>query len=186
MTIVRSRRPSPGGPPASYLARQPFGRIPAFEHDGFRLYESGAITRYVDEAFPGPPLQPATARRRARMNQLLGIADGQLYPQLVWGLYVELVSKPRRGEAGDPDRVAAARRMLPTCLAALAELQADQAWLCGDRPSLADLHVAPMLDYALKVPEVAAALDRQAGLAAWWQRMASRPAMHATRPAPAG
>ncbi|CAM5211102.1 Glutathione S-transferase OS=Bosea thiooxidans OX=53254 GN=ARD30_25575 PE=4 SV=1 [Bosea thiooxidans] len=41
------------GPPASLLERQPFGRIPAFEHDGFRLYEAGAIERYVDEAFPG-------------------------------------------------------------------------------------------------------------------------------------
>jgi hypothetical protein len=35
---------APGGPPADYLARQPFGRIPAFEHDGFALYETAAIT----------------------------------------------------------------------------------------------------------------------------------------------
>ena len=54
---------APGGPSAEYLARQPFGKIPAFEHDGFRLYEAGAITRYVDEAFDGPPLQPADRRR---------------------------------------------------------------------------------------------------------------------------
>jgi glutathione S-transferase len=30
------------GPPSSYLARQPFGRIPALEHDGSNLYETGA------------------------------------------------------------------------------------------------------------------------------------------------
>jgi glutathione S-transferase len=52
---------TPDGPPKEYLNRQPFGRIPAFEHGGFQLYEAGAITRYVDEAFPGPVLQP-TAR----------------------------------------------------------------------------------------------------------------------------
>ena len=39
-----------------YLARQPFGKVPALEHDGFRLYETGAILRYVDEAFDGPSL----------------------------------------------------------------------------------------------------------------------------------
>ena len=39
------------GPPQSYLARHPFGRIPAFEHDGFSLYETSAIARYIDEAF---------------------------------------------------------------------------------------------------------------------------------------
>jgi glutathione S-transferase len=34
------------------MTRHPFGKIPAFEHAGFRLYEAGAITRYVDGAFP--------------------------------------------------------------------------------------------------------------------------------------
>jgi len=56
---------APGGPPPEHLARHPFGKIPAFEHDGFRLYEAGAISRYVDEAFEGPPLQPARPRERA-------------------------------------------------------------------------------------------------------------------------
>ncbi|TIV14765.1 MAG: glutathione S-transferase family protein, partial [Mesorhizobium sp.] len=41
------------GIPAWYLEHHPFGRIPAFEHDGFRLFETGAIARYVDEAFDG-------------------------------------------------------------------------------------------------------------------------------------
>ena len=40
-----------GGPSPEHKARQPFGKIPAFEHAGFRLYEAGATTRYVDEAF---------------------------------------------------------------------------------------------------------------------------------------
>ena len=61
---------APGGPPVDYLARQPFGRIPAFEHDGLRLFESGAISRYVDEAFSGPALQPSDAKGRARLNQI--------------------------------------------------------------------------------------------------------------------
>ncbi len=55
-----------GGPPEDYLQRHPFGRIPAFEHDGFRLFESGAIGRYVDEAFDGPPLMPDGAGAGAR------------------------------------------------------------------------------------------------------------------------
>jgi glutathione S-transferase len=43
---------APGGPPPERMTRHPFGKIPAFEHAGFRLYEAGAITRYVDGAFP--------------------------------------------------------------------------------------------------------------------------------------
>jgi glutathione S-transferase len=48
---------APDGPQEDYIARHPFKRIPPFEHEGFRLYETGAITRYVDEAFPGPALR---------------------------------------------------------------------------------------------------------------------------------
>lgn len=90
-----------GGPPAAYRARQPFGRIPAFEHDGFRLYETGAITRYVDEVFEGPALQPATPRARARMNQAISIQDNYVYPDLVWGIYMERVDASLRGGKAD-------------------------------------------------------------------------------------
>ena len=32
-----------------HLSRHPFAKVPAFEHDGFALYETQAIMRYVDE-----------------------------------------------------------------------------------------------------------------------------------------
>src|SRR5665213_2034919 len=40
-----------------HVSRHPFGKVPAFEHDAFALYETHAITRSVDEAFPAarPP-----------------------------------------------------------------------------------------------------------------------------------
>jgi hypothetical protein len=96
------------GPSAEHLARQPFGKIPAFEHAGFRLYEAGAITRYVDEAFPGAPLQPAEPQARARMNQIISIADSYAYRTLVWDIYVERVSRPASGLVPDEAKIAAA------------------------------------------------------------------------------
>jgi glutathione S-transferase len=42
-----------GSPAREQVARDSFGKIPAFEHDSFRLYEAGAIARYIDEAFAG-------------------------------------------------------------------------------------------------------------------------------------
>lgn len=84
---------APDGPPPDYLRRQPFGKIPAFEHDGFALYESGAISRYVDEAFDGPPLQPQDPQPRARMNQAISILVSYAYRAWVWGLFVERVRK---------------------------------------------------------------------------------------------
>ena len=40
-----------------HMTRNPFGRVPVFEHDGFMLYETQAILRYVDQVFAGPALQ---------------------------------------------------------------------------------------------------------------------------------
>jgi glutathione S-transferase len=70
-----------GGPPPDHMARHPFGKIPAFEHAGFRLYEAGAITRYVDDVFPGPPLQPNDPHGRAGINQIVSILDSYAYPR---------------------------------------------------------------------------------------------------------
>src|SRR5579883_1978006 len=41
---------------AAYLALHPFGRVPMIEHDGFKLYETQAILRYLDAVFPEPAL----------------------------------------------------------------------------------------------------------------------------------
>jgi glutathione S-transferase len=169
-----------GGPSASYLERHPFGRIPAFEHDDFRLYETAAITRYVDEAFDGPRLQPVTPRRRARMNQIVSIADGYLYPHLVWGIYVERVSKPAKGVAADEERVAASLSKAAISLVALSDLMGDMRWLCGPDLTLADLYVAPMFDYFLITPEGCEMIERHPNLASWWSRIADRPSIRMT------
>jgi glutathione S-transferase len=170
-----------GGPPPDFAARHPFGRIPAFEHDGFRLYESGAITRYVDEAFPGPPLQPEDPRGRARVNQILSILDSYAYRTLVWDIYVERVRAPQQDRGPDEARIAAALPRAQICLAALADLMGAGPWLAGARLTLADLHAAPIFAYAALAPEGAALLARHDGIRRWWGKMAARASMAATR-----
>jgi glutathione S-transferase len=169
------------GPPPDYAARHPFGRIPAFEHDGFRLYESGAITRYVDEAFPGPPLQPENPRSRARVNQILSILDSYAYRTLIWDIFVERVRAPGQGRAPDEARIAAALPRAETCLAALEALMGAQPWLAGPQLTLADLHAAPIFAYVVLAPEGAALLARHDGIRRWWGKMAARASMAATR-----
>ena len=87
----------PAGVPAEHRARQPFGRIPAFTHDGFTLYETGAITRYVDEAFTGMRLQPQDAQARARMHQTIGIVDSYCYRPMIWGVFFVRIVAPAEG-----------------------------------------------------------------------------------------
>ena len=54
---------------SQHLSRHPFGRVPVLEHDGFVLYETQAILRYLDRVLPAPALTPVDARTAARMDQ---------------------------------------------------------------------------------------------------------------------
>jgi len=173
-----------GGPPPEHRSRHPFGRIPAFEHAGFCLYEAGAITRYVDEAFPGPRLQPDDARGRARMNQIISILDSYAYRTLVWEIYVERVARPASGAASDEQKIAGALPKAEICLSALAELMGDAPWLTGTAITLADLHAAPIVAVFRLAPEGAILLDHETRLREWWERISTRPSFLRTQAPP--
>lgn len=162
--------------PPEHLSRHPWGKIPVLEHDGFRVYETSAIMRYVDEAFPGAGLQPASVRDRARMMQVMGIIDSYAYGPLVTTVFVQ------RAIGNPPDETAIAESV-PKCekaLDAIAAVQRGDEWLAGSF-SLADLHLAPVITYARMTPEGEKMLAARPGLSAWWTRMSQRPSMAATR-----
>jgi glutathione S-transferase len=158
------------GIPAWYLEHHPFGRIPAFEHDGFRLFETNAITRYIDEAFDGPSLQPVDARGRARMGQIIGMLDAYGYRAMVWDVAVERLEKT------EPDEtlIAGGLSQAETVLKVLTSLKADGPWLLGDQLTLADLHAAPVIAYFVKVAEGRNLLARFADIRDWYARIAAR------------
>jgi len=170
--------------PADWLERQPFGLVPAFEHDGFRLYETRAITRYVDEAFDGPALQPGSAQGRARMEQAISVLDGQGYWPMVRQIFIQRVERARQGTA-DEAVIAAALPKAERCLAALAGILGDDAFLAGPAFSLADAQAAPMFHYFLEAPEGRRLLAAQPPLGAWWSRVAARSSVQATYVGPA-
>src|SRR5260221_718590 len=83
--------------PADYLALHPFGRVPTLVDDDFVLYETGAITRYVDRAFAGPALQPDEARALARMDQIIAVVDSYGYWPMVRQVFSHGVFGPSMG-----------------------------------------------------------------------------------------
>jgi glutathione S-transferase len=175
---------APGGPRADHIKRHPFGKIPAFEHTGFCLYEAGAITRYIDEAFAGPPLQPADPRSRARMNQIISILDSYVYRTLVWDIYVERVAHPATGLATDEAKFAAALPKAEICLSAISALMGEAPWLAGPTISLADFHAAPMFAPFRRAPEGEGLLSHHPRLAGWWDRVSARPSFVRTQVPP--
>jgi glutathione S-transferase len=168
--------------PASYLAMHPFKRVPVLVHEGFVVYETGAITRYVDESFPGPRLQPTVPRERARMTQIISVIDSYGYWPMVRQVYSHAVFRPLVGERVDPAEIARGLEGSARALGALEALAADGDFLIGTRLSLADLHLAPMLAYFSRAPEGKQLLSEYPRLSAWWHAIQERPSLTATDP----
>jgi glutathione S-transferase len=168
--------------PDSYLVLHPFKRVPALVHDGFQLYETGAITRYLDEAFPGPRLQPADPRGRARSTQIITIVDRYAYWPLVRQVFSHRIFRPRFGRPSNATELEKGLQAAPVVLAALERIAPDTAYLCGAALSLADIHLAPMIGYFAMADEGGALLEQQPKLSRWWSTMSLRAGYRATMP----
>jgi glutathione S-transferase len=169
----------------AYLKRHPFGRVPAFEHRDFRLYETQAILRYLDDVFPEPPFVPKDAQAAARMNQIIGINDWYFFPKTAAVIVFQRIIGPTFfGTPTDEAAVLAAVPMARTCIGELDRLLGAQQFLAGDNLSIADLVLAPQVDFLAATPEGKSALA-DTRLKAWLDRMNQRPCMQTTqRPEP--
>ncbi|MEX2200055.1 MAG: glutathione S-transferase family protein [Dongiaceae bacterium] len=163
-----------------YAALHPFRRIPALDHDGFRLYETSAIARYIDENFPGPALQPADPRERARMNQIVSVVDSYAYPALIRQLVVERLFAGEEGRTASSATVEAGCEAGRRSIDAIAAL-ADGPYLTGGMFTLADIWFAPIVAYTRLTKEGAAMLADTPLLTRWWEKVQVRPSVVATR-----
>ena len=170
------------GQKAEHLARHPWGKVPVLDDDGFFLYETVAIARYIDESFPGPALQPIDARSRARMAQVCAILDNYGWSPMVITIFVQRIVVPMRGGTPDQSAIGAALPQAEKALAAIEGLMDGEDFLCGRALSLADLHFVPILDYFVRTDDGRAALPRYPRLSAWWRRIEQRPSVVKTCP----
>ena len=165
-----------------HLERHPFGRIPVLDHGDFRLYETQAILRYLDRIIPSPALTPAAPRAEARMNQLCGITDCYVREDITFGVSFQRLAAPGLGLPVDEARIAASIPKARVCIDEIARLLGDQPYLVGEAVSIADLFLAPHLLIFQRTAEGAPMIEGQPKLAAWIERMNTRPSMAATSP----
>lgn len=164
-----------------YLALHPFGRVPVLQHDGFRLYETQAILRYLDRVLPQPSLTPADVKRAARMDQAMNINDWYLFQGVGSVIIFHRVIGPQLlGLAPEEEAIEAAMPKAHMVFDELARLLGDQPYFAGEAASLADLMLAPAVEFFTIIPEWRALGAPHANLVAWMQRMQERPSMKAT------
>ena len=165
----------------AHLARHPFGKIPALEHQGFGLYETQAILRYIDRVVQQPAFTPSEPRAAAVMDLLMNVNDNYLFQGVSTVIGFQRIVGPRLfGLTPDEEAIAAAMPRAHTVFAELSLRLGDKPYFAGEAPSLADLMIAPQLDFISQTPEWAPLTQARDNLQHWMDRMAARPSFAAT------
>lgn len=151
-----------------HLSRQPFGQLPAIDDDGFALYESRAICRYIDDK-AGRVLQPADIRTRALMEQWISVETSNFTPHAMKFVYRYVFKR----EVAD-DAMATASTGLAACLTVMEAQLAKTPYLSGDAFTLADLGYMPYIEYSAQTPAVEI-YARFPQVMAWWNKVSDRP-----------
>lgn len=169
-------------PPNGGSALHPFGRVPTLVHDDFVIFETSALTRYIDRVFADGDLTPETARAQARMDQVIAMIDSYGYIPMVRQVFAHAVFRPWEGILPDPDQISDGIAAARPVLSALDRIAAEGRVLTGATITLADCHLAPMIGYFLQAEQGRAAMQDTAALSRWWTAIKQSPAFVATQP----
>jgi glutathione S-transferase len=125
----------------AYLAINPNGLVPTLEEDGFYLWESNSIVRYLAAKHGGGSLEPSDPRERARANSWM---DWQLSVAgpAIFGMFWGLVRTPP--EKRDEAAIAASRAKTAAALKLVDAQLAKTPFIAGGMLSMGDIPVALM------------------------------------------
>jgi glutathione S-transferase len=151
-----------------HLGRQPFGRIPAMDDDGFALFESRAICRYLNAKTNGN-LVPADPKGMAKVEQWISVETSELTPNAMKFIYNDVFKR-----AQEPAVLETAAKGLETTCAVMDKELAKSAFIAGGAFSLSDICYMPYFEYAMtsKAKEIIAKYPH---VMTWWNKISERP-----------
>ncbi|KAG2366647.1 glutathione S-transferase [Suillus spraguei] len=167
---------------AAFTANQPFGQVPYIDDEGFILYESRAIARYLVKNYPNqgtPGLIPADPKAEALFEQAASIEIFN-FTTFVGPIVVEKVFKPLRGLQTNEERISELLVSLRPKLDAYDVILSKQKYLAGDSVTLADLTHLPY-GTAFYGAGFSEEFDSRPNVARWWKDISNRPAWLAVK-----
>ncbi|RDB17542.1 Elongation factor 1-gamma [Hypsizygus marmoreus] len=131
-----------------FLAKFPHGKIPAFEgKDGFKLFESAAIARYIAGLAPNSGLLGKDLKEAALVDQWVHLAEEEV------DVYTALIKQFVSGQLtpyNKPIHTTFAERQL-RALKTLEAHISNRTFFVGERLSLADIAVASVIQRAATI-----------------------------------
>ncbi|KZO97500.1 elongation factor 1-gamma [Calocera viscosa TUFC12733] len=155
-----------------YLAKFPHGKFPGFEgKDGFKLFESAAIARYVASLSPNSTVLGATSHDAALVDQWISFADNEVRVPVSNTLAIV------RGNAGTyvkPIDLYWRQRVVPALEVVDKHLQTC-TFLVGERITLADITLATIVQSAFSTLVDAPARQKLSNLLRWFETVVNQP-----------
>lgn len=159
-----------------YLAMNPNSLVPTLEEeDGFVLWESNTIARYLADKHKAHDWYPTDPRKRAVVEQWMDWSTSVLAAAITpafWGLI-------RTPEAQrDPKAILASAEKCASAAAILDAQLSERSYVCGETPTLADISVGINSYRWLHLPWHLVGYIRPElpAFQAWYERLTTRPA----------
>ncbi|QNE32576.1 glutathione S-transferase family protein [Sphingomonas sp. NBWT7] len=164
-----------GGAAGDFVAANPRAEVPALIHDDAAIFDSTIILEYIEDAWPTPPLLPATPAERARVRMIEEVVDTHL-EAVNWGLSELRWFRRAEGPLGDALAGKAAAQ-IRGYHAWLERALGNREWFNGDSFGWGDLSVVPYINGSAGhgVPPA-----EGSPLAAWLARANARPSVRDT------
>ncbi|KAF5349187.1 hypothetical protein D9756_009377 [Leucocoprinus leucothites] len=169
-----------------YLAKHPFGQVPYLDDDGFVLYESWAMARYICDKYrdQGPDLLPPVndVKKRALFEQAASIEVANFNPNAGAIAFEGFVKPAIYKREPDRARLDAATKALEAKLDAYEAILSKQKYLAGDELTVADLiH----LGYGSMLSKAGfdglTNAQKRPNVARWFDELESRPSWQAVK-----
>lgn len=156
---------------SEYRAKNPFGKVPTLEVDGELLYETSAITDYLDTVVASNKFSPSNPLSKARMRQIMAIIDSYFYSPAITTIVIQRLIVPSQGGKTDEDAVKNAIAPAKTAAEAIESLTVGSPYLLGSELSIADFYLIPIFIYLLQTPEFDAITAQTPKLRTWWDEV---------------
>lgn len=162
--------PFGGNDQPEYLAMNPNGRVPTIIDDGFVMWESNAVVRYLASKHAAGTWYPDDLQKRARCSQWMDWTATTLSPAHV-PVFQGLIRTPP--EKRNMDAILKAREGYSKALAMLDAHLANNAYIAGDAITMGDIVPAPFTYrwFTLDIER-----ENYSNLKRWYDSIAARPA----------
>ncbi len=160
---------------AEYLAKNPFGKVPTLEVDGEILYETSAITDYLNTALANNKFTLSTPMLQAKMRQVMAIIDNYFYPPAVLTIVIQRLIVPGQGGQPDESKVKNAVAPAQTALKAIESIAVCNPYLLGNEIGIADFYLIPIFVYLSKTPDFDSITAQNLKIKSWWDKVNNLP-----------